>query len=184
MPPFQGLLPVYALRPTHPRGTDEVHARVPRGYLDMSRGAGCADPTAGPRSHYRAPGKWVAVHPLARRWLEAGSREPQMAVTRFRPFTDGCCYSTENSEEPKIPAQVPAAQKLTRPTWGAHRGSAVVAPGQHPRAAPSWGYRARLDAAPIRSAAVSRCAQGWARAPKGIALGRLGGNNRPSSLSA
>jgi hypothetical protein len=38
----------------------------------------------------------------------------------------------------KIPAQAPRPQKLTRPTWGAPRGRAVIAPGPR-RRTPQWG---------------------------------------------
>jgi hypothetical protein len=43
-----------------------------------------------------------------------------------------------NARSTKIPAQAPRPQKLTRPTWGAPRGRAVIAPGPR-RRTPQWG---------------------------------------------
>src|ERR1019366_5542146 len=39
----------------------------------------------------------------------------------------------QNSEEPGISPQVPHSQQVTRPTWGQHRDSSRVPPGQHQR---------------------------------------------------
>ena len=48
----------------------------------------------------------------------------------------------------RIRAQVPPPQKLTRATWGLHRGRAGVAPGQGRRAS-QWG---RFSSLPVRAA--------------------------------
>jgi hypothetical protein len=44
----------------------------------------------------------------------------------------------------RIPAQVPQPQRLTRPTWGLHRGGAGVPPGQRER---GWGVTCRRQGA-------------------------------------
>jgi hypothetical protein len=94
------------------------------------------------RQERTLPGKPIAVNHPSNARLRRGTRSPGSSIRFARPYARPPVAKMRST---KIPVQVPPAQTFRRPTWGAHRGSPVIAPGQHRRTPPSRGNRAHLE---------------------------------------